>query len=87
MTMMNMPARSPARVAAALFGGVGFVFAGGLQAMPMTSDWLVVGTCFGHRMLIELPGRPDRDDRHGCQGGCHATCRRDGELGGDDETA
>jgi hypothetical protein len=85
--MMSMPARSPARIAAALLGGVGFAFAGSLQAMPMASDWMVVGTCSGHRLLVELPGRPDRDDRHGCQGGCHATCRRDGELIGEDETA
>jgi hypothetical protein len=75
------------RVAAALLAGIGFAFAGGLQVLPMTGDWLVIGTCLGHRQLIELPVRPDRNDRHGCQSGCHATCRRDGELIGDDEVS
>ena len=85
--MTKMSASSSGRVAAALLGSVGIAFAGGVQALPIASDWLVVGTCFGHRQLIELPGRPDRDDRRDCQGGCHAACRRDGELIGDDETS
>lgn len=78
--MTNVPASSPIRIAAAMLGGIGFAFAGGVQALPMTSDWMVVGTCLGHRVIIELPGRPDRDNRHDCQGGCHATCRRDGDV-------
>ncbi len=82
---MNMLARSSRNIIAGALGGIGFAFAGGVQALPMTSDWLVVQSCLGHHVLIEIPGHPGQRDRHDCQGGCHATCRRDGIMIEDDD--
>ena len=82
-----MLARSSFNVVTSALGGLGFAIAGAMQSLPLTSDWLVLDTCLGHHILIEIPGHPGQRDRRDCQGGCHATCRRDGiSVEEEDET-